>query len=133
MSLSRKSVIVREGLLGATIWLLITTQKINPRGTMSNGIKNLSVSSSLPITFEVKWHNSWSNKWYQNQGHGFKLQECYCVGGIVMGTTIWLSTTTLKVGLWSAISNAIKYLSVSFSSSIGFEVERYNSWFDKSV
>ena len=42
-----------------------------------------------------------------------------CVGGII----IWLSTTILKTGLRDVISNAIKNLSVFFSSTIGFEVE----------
>ena len=55
---------------------------------MLNAIKDLSMSSSSLIDFEVEWHSSWSNKWYQSQGHGFESQECHCEGGIVGETTI---------------------------------------------
>ena len=46
-------------------------------------------------------------------------------------TTIWLSTTTLKTRSQGVMLNAIKYLSVSSSSPIGFEVESHNSRSDK--
>ena len=103
----------------------------------SNAIKDLSVSSSSPIGFEVEWHNSQFDKWYQSQGHGFKLRECHCEGGIVGETIIWLFTTTLKTGMCGVMLNAIKDLSVFFSSPIGFEVKwhslRSNSIFWKYV
>ena len=51
--------------------------KKKSRGVMSNSIKYMSVSSSSPIDFEIKWHNSKSKKWYHCQGHGFELQKCY--------------------------------------------------------
>ena len=50
---------------------------------MSNIIKVLSVSYLSPIGFKVKWHSSWSNKWYQSQGHWFKSRKCHYEGGIV--------------------------------------------------
>ena len=106
-----------------TIWLSTTILKIGPHDVMSNVIKDLGVSSSSPIGFEVEWHNLRSNKWYQIQGHGFKSRECHCKRGIVGGTTIWLPTTTLKISLPGVMSNTIKDLSVSFSSQIDFEVE----------
>ena len=90
---------------------------------MSNAIKDLSVSSSSPISFEVEWHSSQFDKWYQSQGHGFESWECNCERGIVGRTTSWLPTTTLKTGLRGMMSNAIKDLSVSSSSPIDFEVE----------
>ena len=90
---------------------------------MSNTIKDLSVSSLSPIGFEVELHSSQSDKWYQSQGYGFESRECNCEGGIVRGTTSWLPTTILKTGLRGVMSNAIKDLSVSSSSSIDFEVE----------
>ena len=43
--------------------------------------------------------------------------------GLLGEVTIRLSTTTLKTGPWGVMSNAIKYLSVSSSSPIGFEAE----------
>ena len=107
-----------------------TTLKIDPRGVMLKLIKDLSVTSSSPIGFEVEWHNSQSNKWYQTQGHGFKSRECHCEGGIVEGTTIWPPKTTLKIGLCDVMSKLIKDLSVSFSSPIGFELEWHSSQFD---
>ena len=55
---------------------------------ISNAIKDLSVSSSSSIDFEMEWYSSQSNKWYQSQGHGFESHECYCEGGIIGGTTI---------------------------------------------
>ena len=55
---------------------------------MSKAIKDLSVSSSSPIGFEVEWHSSQSDKWYQNQSRGFESQECHCAGEIVGETTI---------------------------------------------
>ena len=79
---------------------------------MLNAIKDLSVSSSSPIGFEVEWHSSWSDKWYQSQGHGFESWECHCERGIVGGTTTWLPTTTLKIGSHGVMLNAIKDLSV---------------------
>lgn len=39
-------------------------------------------------------------------------------------TTIWLLTTTLKTGICDVMSNALKDLSVSFSSPINFEIEQ---------
>ena len=39
------------------------------------------------------------------------------------GTTIWLATTILKIGLRGVILKAIKDLIVSFSSPIGFEMK----------
>ena len=83
-------------LKGNTIWLPRTTLKTGQRGVMLKAIKKLSVSSSSPIGFEVKWHSLRSDKWYQSHGHGFKSRECHYEGGIVRGTTIWLPTTTLK-------------------------------------
>ena len=57
MGSSYGSVIVREGLLGGTIiWLPTTTLKISLLGVMSNTIKDLSVSFSSQIGFEVEWH-----------------------------------------------------------------------------
>ena len=120
---------------GTTVWLPTTTLKIDPRGVMSKLIKDLSVTFSSPIGFEVEWHSSKSNKWYQSQGHGFESQGCHCERGIVEGTTIWLPKTTLKTGLCDVISKLIKYLSLSSSSPIGFEVEwhssRSNNWLEK--
>ena len=52
---------------------------------MSNIIKDFSVSFSSPIGFEVEWHNSRFDKWYQSQGYGFESWECHCEGGIVVG------------------------------------------------
>ena len=52
---------------------------------MSNAIKDLSVSSLSPIGFEMEWHNSRFDKWYQSQGHGFESRECHCEVGIVGG------------------------------------------------
>ena len=98
---------------------------------MSNTIKNLSVSSSSPIDFEVEWHSSRSNKWYQSQGHGFESWECHCEEGIIGGTIIWLPTTTLKTDPHSVMSNTIKDLNVSSSSPIGFEVEWHSSRSDR--
>ena len=98
---------------------------------MSNTIKDLSVSFSSPIDFEVEWHSSRFDKWYQSQGHGFESRECYCEEGIVWRTTIWLSTTTLKTGPHGVILNVIKDLNVSSSSPIGFEVEWHRSWSDR--
>ena len=54
---------------GITIWLPTTTLKTGPQSVMLKAIKNLRVSSSSPISFEVKWHSSWSDKWYQSQVH----------------------------------------------------------------
>ena len=51
MSLSCGSVIVREGLLGATSHLFTTTLKTDPWGVISNAIKDLRVSFLLPIGF----------------------------------------------------------------------------------
>ena len=45
---------------GTTIWLHTTTLKTGPCSVMLNAIKDLSVSSSSPIGFEVKWHSSQS-------------------------------------------------------------------------
>ena len=42
----------------------------------------------------------------------FKSRECHCEGGTVGETTIWLSTTALKMGLRAIMSNSIKNLSV---------------------
>ena len=81
---------------GAIIWLPKTTLKTGLRGVISNAIKDLSVSSLSPIGFEVEWHSSQPDKWYQSQGHGFESRECHCEGRIVRGTTIWLHTTTLR-------------------------------------
>ena len=50
---------------------------------MSNVIKDLSMSSSSPIGFEVEWHNSQSDVWYQSQDYGFKSRKCHCKGGVV--------------------------------------------------
>ena len=55
------------------------------RDVILKAIKDLSVFSSLPIDFEVEWHSSRSDKWYQSQGHMFESRECYCEGGIVRG------------------------------------------------
>ena len=86
--------------------------KKGPNGVMLKTIKDLSMSSSSPISFKVEWHNSWSDKWYQSQGHGFESRECYCERGIVGGTTIWLPTTTLKIGPCGMMSKTIKDLSI---------------------
>ena len=104
--------------------------KKGPNGVMLKTIKDLSMSSSSPISFKVEWHNSWSDKWYQSQGHGFESRECYCERGIVGGTTIWLLTTTIKTDPRGVMSKAIKALSMSSSSLIGFEVEWHSSRFD---
>ena len=97
--------------------------KKGPHGVMSNAIKDLSVFSSSPIGFKVEWHSSRLDKWYQSQGQGLESRECHCEGGIVRGAITWLPTTILKTGLCGVMLNAIKDLSVSFSSPIGFEVE----------
>ena len=97
---------------GTTIWLHATTLKTGPHDVMSNAIKDLNVSFSSQIGFEVEWHSSQFDKWYQSQGHEFESRECHCEGGIVGGTTIWLSTTTLKISPRGVMSNAIKDLSV---------------------
>ena len=55
---------------------------------MLNAIKDLSVLSSSLIDFEVEWHSSQSDKWYQSQGHEIESREYHCEGGIVGGTTI---------------------------------------------
>ena len=34
------------------------------RSAMSNAIKDLNMSFSLSISFEVEWHNSRFDKWY---------------------------------------------------------------------
>ena len=34
---------------------------VGPRGVMLKPIKDLSVSSLSPISFEVEWHSSWSD------------------------------------------------------------------------
>ena len=81
------------------------------------------MSSSSLIGFEVEWHSSRSDKWYQSQGHKFESQECHCEGGIAGGTTIWLPTTTLKTDPSGMMLKVIKNLSMSSSSSIGFEVK----------
>ena len=90
---------------------------------MSKAIKDLSISSSSPIGFEVEWHSSRSDKWYQSQGHKFESQECHYEGGIARGTTIWLPTTTLKTDPSGLMLKVIKNLSMSSSSSISFEVK----------
>ena len=41
----------------------------------------------------------------------------------LLGTTIQLPMTTLKTNLGGVMSNLIRYLSISFSLPIGFEVE----------
>ena len=112
---------------GNIIWLPITTLKIGPRGVISKAIKDFSISFSSPIGFEVEWHSSRSDKWYQSQDHGFELRECHCEEGIVGGITIWLPTTTLKTGPLGMMSKVIKDLSMSSSSPIGFEVEWHSS------
>ena len=120
-----------RGVEGITIRLPTTTKKLGPQGVMSNAIKDLGVSSSSSIGFKVEWHNSRSDKWYRSQGHGFESWECHCNEGIVRGTTIQLPTIILKTGPRGVMSNAIKDLSVSFSSPIGFEVEWHSSRSDK--
>ena len=60
-----------------------TTLKTGPWSMMSNAIKDLSVSSSSPVRFEVKWHSSWSDKWYQSQGHEFKSQSVIVREGLL--------------------------------------------------
>ena len=103
---------------GTTIWLPTTSLKTGPCGVMLNDIKDLSVSFSSLIGFEVEWHCSWFHKEYQSQGHGFESQECHYERGIVEGTTIWLLAITLKIDQRSVMLKTIKELSVSFSSSI---------------
>jgi len=39
---------------------------------MSKAIKDLSMSSSSPIGFEVDWHSLQSDKWYHSHGHAFE-------------------------------------------------------------
>ena len=99
---------------------------------MSNAIKDLSVFSLSPIGFEVEWHSSQSNKSYQGQGHEFELRECHCEGRIVRRTTIWLPATTLKSSPRGMMSNVIKYLNMSSSSPIGFEVQWHTSQSDRN-
>ena len=93
---------------GTIIWLPTITLKISLCGVILKVIKDLSVFFSLPIDFEVEWHSSRSDKWYQSQGHKFELRECYCEGRIVGGAIIWLPTTTLKIGLCGVVSKVIK-------------------------
>ena len=66
MGLSRGSVIVREGLLGGTIHLFTATLKMGQWSVILNAIKDLRVSFSLPIGFEMKCHNSRSEKYTYN-------------------------------------------------------------------
>ena len=99
---------------------------------MSNAIKDLSVFSLSPIGFEVEWHSSQSDKSYQGQGHEFELRECHCEGRIVRRTTIWLPATTLKSSPRGMMSNVIKYLNMSSSSPIGFEVQWHTSQSDRN-
>ena len=54
MNLSHGSVIVREGLLGDHNSTSYNHSKKGPRDVMSNVIKDLSVSSSSSIGFEVE-------------------------------------------------------------------------------
>ena len=53
---------------GTTIWLPTTTLKTNLHGVMLKVIKDLSMSFSSPIGFEVKWHNSRSNSFNSDWG-----------------------------------------------------------------
>ena len=105
-------------------WTVHNALDLKKKNTQNTGATTLpkrtfSVSFSSLIGFEVEWHSSRFDKWYQSQGHGFESRECHCKGGIVGRTTIWLPTTTLKIDL-----------SVSFSSPIDFEVEWHSSRFD---
>ena len=118
---------------GITIWFSTTILKTGLRDMMSNVIKDLSVFFLSPMSFKMEWHSSRFDKWYQNYGHEFELRECHCEGEIVGRTIIWLSTTTLKTGLHGVMLNAIKDLSVSSSSPIGFEVEWHSSRFDRLI
>ena len=90
---------------------------------MLNAIKDLSVSSLSLIGFEVEWHSSRSDKWYQSQGYGFESHECYCEGRIVRGDHNLTPYNHSEKGPHGVMSNAIKDLSVSSSSPIGFKVE----------
>ena len=100
----------KPGVGGTKIWHPTTTLKIGLCGVMSNVIKDLSMSSSSPIGFEMEWHSSRFEKWYQSQGYEFESQECHCEGVIVRGTTILLSTTTLKTGPCGVMSRMISTL-----------------------
>jgi len=71
------------GVLGNHNSTLTTTLKLGPQGVMSNAIKDLSVSSSSPVRFEVKWHSSWFDKWYQSQGHEFESQSVIVREGLL--------------------------------------------------
>ena len=69
-------------IVGETIiWLSTTTLKTGPRGVISNAIKDLNVPSSSPIGFEVEWHSSRSDKWYQSQGHRSVIVRERLLGG----------------------------------------------------
>ena len=114
-----------------TIWLSIIILKTGSHGVMLNVIKDLNVSSSLPISFEVKWHNSRSDKWYQSQGLEFELLKCHCDGEMAGGTTMWLPTPTLKTCSHGVMLKVIKDLIVSSSSPFAFNVEWHSSRFDK--
>ena len=98
---------------------------------MSNTIKNLSVSSSSSIGFEMEWHSLRSDKWYQSQGHGFESRECHCEGEIVGGDHNLTPYNYSKNRFaWHDVEYQKKKLSVSYSSPIGFEVEWHSSWSD---
>jgi len=110
-------------LLFCFVFECVKNLKTDPSSVMSKAIKGLSMSSLLPISFEVEWYNSRSDKWYQSHGHGFEKHECHCEGGIVEGNTIWFLTITLKTDLHGMMSKAIKDLNMSSSSLNGFEVK----------
>ena len=58
--------------------------------------------------------------WVWVTGVSLRGRDCW-------GITIWLPTTTLKIGPRGVMSNAIKDLSLPSSSLIGFEVEWHSS------
>ena len=52
---------------------------------MSNAIKDLSVSSSSPIGFDMEWHSSRFDNWYQSQGHGLESRSVIMREGLLGG------------------------------------------------
>ena len=61
---------------GTTIWLPTTILKIGPRGVILKAIKDLIVSFSSPIGFEMKWHSLRSDiTWEDNKANFEKYEQ----------------------------------------------------------
>ena len=99
---------------------------------MPNAIKNFSVSSSSPIGFEIKWHSSWFDKWYQSQCHWFKSRECHCEGGIVkdQNSTLYKhsknkSNLSVKGGIVKGPESVQNYIHISICK---FFWNKFDKW-----